>query len=252
MQEPVVNPLIKAIIEHDYASMDNLYTNGARLSSCHEETLQVALFYSIDDYRTMSWVIDHGLYGRLNARNARSDWLCRECVDSDGYSWDLLSRAWFVDAYDVMELLIERGLGEQFPQYCMRGVGFKLLYQMFKQQDIKGVRLLRAHGYQLKPWDPSVNHYNLLKEEYPNSLVVCDIENHPLVTRKGFGMDVHFLTAARGSIKAPKLRQVRFLHRKEDQRWNELESADYADRVRAQKEFSKRLALYQEQIRRHD
>ena len=77
--------------------------------------------------------------------------------------------------------------------------------------------------------------YSVLRQKFPNSKVTAYLNNNPLIKRKSVGLDDFRFH------KIPKLNleKVGIFHRKETIRRNENRTADYNDRIRAQKEYRK-------------
>lgn len=234
--KPVVNPLIKALLEHDYQEMDVLYRKGARLNAANNDTLLRTLFHIAGDYRTIRWLVEHGLYGDSYMRHDKDGANGSECVGPDGYITGAIARAWILGSYESMALLASRGF--DYMHICVGGEKWELDELICQKNDVRAMRLLREHGYRVQPWDHEDWNFKRLKRKFPTSTVIKDMEEHPLVKRKSVGLDGERLAVA--PLEGPKLVKVRFFHREEDERWNALERADYDDRVRAQKEFAAR------------
>ncbi|MDO4805718.1 MAG: hypothetical protein Q4A07_00580 [Coriobacteriales bacterium] len=230
---PIVNPLIKAILENDYASLDRLYHAGARLSRCDETTLKRALYHVAGEYKTMHWLVNHGLFGSYDLRHGADGFYGDETYGPDGRASGPLALAWYYGSLECMELLASRGFQRDF--FNVGDYHSGLADAICANDDVQAMRVLRAHGYHVRPWDPYDVNYRSLKRKYPGCAVIRDIENNPLVTRKSFGLDHDGLRP----LREPELIKVRFFHKSEDNRYNELELADYEDRVRAQAEFAR-------------
>ena len=147
-----------------------------------------------------------------------------ECIGPDGYMWGITARAWFLKAYDVMELLVQHGF-DGF-SYCINGYGNDIDDEMFRVQDIRGMTILLEHGYlrdSLK---------NLMKK-YPNSPMTQYFKNNFLIQRKSLGIDPFKFK----EIPKPQLEKKGLFHRNEIQRKNDLLLADYQDWLRAHEEY---------------
>lgn len=212
--KPIVNRLIKAIIEGDISQMEYLYKHGASLRKTDKETFQRVLFYVISECDTISWLVNHG----MTSENTR------DCIDIDGYIWGLLARAWYVKAYDVMELLAYYGF--DWLSFCINGKVWNAERLIFKNDDICAMKILKEHGF-------IENVENLY--EYPRSKVTDYLKEHPLIKRKSVGLDGFKFS----QIPEPTLEKGRVISRKKVREKNELKIADYNDRLRAQKEYLK-------------
>lgn len=216
---PIVNRLLKAIIEGDIHQMDELYKQGAALSKMHRATFERALFHIIGEYDTISWLIRHGMTAEST----------RDCIGIDGYIWGLLARAWYVRAYDVMELLAYFGF--DWTVFCINGNGYNAVEEIFKKDDIRAMRILKEHGF-IEEYGYAHSVYRL---KYPNSKVTFYLEEYPVIKRKSVGLDnFKFRT-----IPKPELEKKGLFNRKKVQERNEIRIADYNDRLRAQKEYLK-------------
>ena len=102
--KPIVNRLLKAIIEKDICQMENLYRKDATLEEANKETFERILYHVIDTYDVINWLVQHGM----------SCDVFSYCIEPDGYIWGLMARAWYLHAYDVMDLLAYHGFNETF------------------------------------------------------------------------------------------------------------------------------------------
>lgn len=239
---PIVNPLLKAIIERDYEAMDSLCKRGARLSSVNDTTFRRVLYHVAGDYRTVKWLIDHGMYGDSEVGYAKEGVDGNECTDPSGYTWGLLPRAWYLWSYESMELLAARGF--DYMTICAGGKSCSLDDAICFADDVRAMRIMREHGYLVRPWQPSADaNYKRLSGRYPNSDVVRDIKENPLVTRKSIGLDSSRCNAGRHSRFAPLPEPVLVqAHNDGQRRRNELEQADHKDWLRAQEEYAAKWA----------
>lgn len=229
--KPVVNRLLAALIDGNIQNLDNLYRQGATLKETDEATFRRILYHIIDNFDVINWLLHHGM------TSDNSD----ECIGPDGYIWGPIARAWYVKAYDVMELLAYYGFERM--SYCINGEAWYIDELIFKYNDIKGVKILKEHGY-----IEDVNYvygypYSVLRQKYPNSKVTAFLNNNPLITRKSVGLD----PCSFHEIPKPKKESVGLFHRKETIRRNEIAIADYNDRVRAQKEYIKSFPEFAKQ-----
>lgn len=221
--EPIVNSLLKAIIERDISRMESLYQTGASLAKSDKETFQRILFYVIDDYDTINWLINHG----MTSTNTR------DCIGVDGYIWGLLARAWYVKAYAVMELLAYYGF--DWLIFCINGKGFDARRMIFEKDDIRAMKILKEHGF-IEDVDYELGFsYSTYRREYPESKVTAYLNENPIIKRKSVGLDNYKFR----KIPQPELEKENIFNRKKVRERNEIKMADYNDRVRAQKEYLK-------------
>lgn len=221
--KPIVNRLLAALIDGNILTLDKLYRQGATLKEADEGTFQRILYHIIDKYDVINWLLHHG----MTSKNSN------ECINPDGYCWGLIARAWHVKAYDVMELLAYYGFDEM--SFCINGEVWYIDELIFKYEDLRGIKILKEHGY-----IENINYvygypYSILRQEFPNSKVTAYLNNNPLIKRKSVGLDNFKFH----EIPKPDLEKVGIFRRKETIRRNEIRTADYNDRIRAQKEYRK-------------
>lgn len=218
---PVVNLLLKAIIERNVVEMDKLYKQGASVKACDETTLQRVLFHVVDNYPVMEWLVKHGVsrIGRdidINGNNGIND---EKSISPAGYQWGLAGRAYYLEAYNVMNLLCAYGFSDF---YCYEGGwenGWDADRQIFRTGDEKAIKILLENGYIFDDW-----------RDYEKYVLP-----RPQVKRKTIGLDP--LKFSRG-IPTPSYETVPLLFGKKDvERRNKRRQEDYEDRVRAYKEF---------------
>lgn len=221
--KPIINRLIKAIIEGDVFEMECLYKKGASIKKADEATFQRTLFHVISKYDTMKWLVTHG----MTSNNTR------HCIGVDGYIWGMLARAWYVKAYDVMELLAYYGF--DCLNFCINGKGWNVERLIFEKDDICAMKILKEHGF-IEDVDYVFGFpYSTYRREYPESKVTAYLNEHPVIKRKSVGLDNWKF----GKIPEPKLEKENLFNRKKIRERNEILIADYNDRIRAQKEYLK-------------
>lgn len=221
--KPIVNRLLVALIDGDIQSLNNLYRQGATLKEADEDTFRRILYHIIDKYDVINWLLHHG----MTSKNSN------ECIGPDGYLWGPLARAWYAKAYDVMELLAYYGFDRMF--FCINGEGWYIDELIFKYGDLRGIKILKEHGY-MEDEDYVYGYpYSVLRQKFPNSKVTSYLNNNTVVKRKSVGLDDFRFR----DIPKPDLEKVGLFHRKETIRRNEIRLADYDDRIRAQKEYRK-------------
>lgn len=218
---PVVNLLLKAIIEKNVVEMDKLYKQGASLKACDKTTLRRVLFHVVDNYPVMEWLVKHGVsrIGRdvdINGNNGINDEIS---ISPAGYQWALAGRAYYLKAYNVMNLLCAYG----FSEFGCYEEGWEDTWyadrQIFRTGDEKAIKILLENGYIFDDWR-DYEKYVLPRSQ---------------VKRKTIGLDP--LKFSRG-IPTPSYETVPLLFGKKDvERRNKRRQEDYEDRVRAYKEF---------------
>ncbi len=144
-----------------------------------------------------------------------------------------IARAWYVKAYDVMELLAYYGFDKM--SFCINGEGWYIDELIFKCGDLRGIKILKEHGYMEDENYVYGYPYSVLRQKFPNSKVTAYLNNNPLIKRKSVGLDDFRFH----EIPKLNLEKVGIFHRKETIRRNEYRTADYNDRIRAQKEYRK-------------
>lgn len=224
--KPIVNRLLKAIIEGDIQEMENLYRHGATIKKVDEDTFCRILYHIVDKYDVIHWLLQHGMTSKNTAA----------CIDQDGYLWGLLARAWYIKAYNVMELLAYYGFDKM--SFCIKGESWYMDELIFKYGDVKAIKILKEHGYiEEVNWVRGYS-YSIFRQKFPNSKVTEYLENNPLIKRKSVGLDQYKFD----EIPKPELEKVGLFHKKEIIKRNEIKIDDYNDRIRAQKEYRKNIA----------
>ena len=230
---PKVNLLLKAALEKNVAEMERLFSLGATLDKTDKWTLQSVIYYVADCYPVMECFVRHG----YSDRNGNLDEL-RQCIDNDGYYVSVVARVCHLGkykpgAYKVMELLCANG----FDDFAC-GPGWPDYYDeyIFEKGIEPAIKILLEHGYCFKDWS------RIGREAYERYVL-----NRSQVRRKSCGLD-----PLRYSLNDPamdKLESVPLLFGRGDAiRRNERRKEDYADRVRALREFRK--AYGEDRIRR--
>lgn len=221
--KPIVNRLIKAIIEGDVSEMQYLYKKGASIKGTDNATFQRVLFHVINKYGTIEWLVNHG----MTSENTR------HCIGVDGYVWGMLARAWYVKAYDVMELLAYYGF--ECLTFCINGNVWYTDRLIFEKDDICAMKILKEHGFIEEVNFVRGFPYSRFRGEYPESKVTLFLNTHPIIKRKSVGLDNWKFS----KIPEPELEKEGLFNRKKVQERNEIRIADYKDRLRAQKEYLK-------------
>lgn len=216
-QNPIVNPLLKAIIEKDMAVMESLFEKGARLDKIDKVTLQRVVFYVLNDYSVVKWMTRHGFQGFYGVFEGF------RCLGADGYYWDLLARAWYLKKYDVFELVAAYGFNKGV-SYCIGGEAWDVDKIIVAQGDVRAAKILLEYGYPRELLEQCTKCY-------PQSTVSWYLRDNPVVKRKMGSLDnMRYRT-----IKYPYMEKPRLFGRKKVMKKNENLLLDYNDRVEAQK-----------------
>lgn len=223
---PIVNPLLKAILEKNVAEMDKLYKQGASLKACNQETFGRILFHVMDNYPVMEWLVQHGL-SKMGEYAFKSNEINNdECYTPNGYVWGLSARAYYLKAYDVMELLCAHG----FSGFQMGGTNASLVdMQILRAGDERGIKILLENGYCIQ------NTYFRTYDEYMGCYEKY-IVNRPQVKRKTIGLGSKY------APKEPSYEKVPLLFgKKAAETRNRRRKEDYEDNLRAYQEFKASL-----------
>lgn len=146
---PIVTPLLKAVIEKNLPEMERLASQGASLKASDKTTLRRILFHVADCYPVMEWLVKHGVsrIGHdldVNGNNGIND---AQCLSPAGYSWGLTARAYYLKAYDVMDLLAAHG----FDNFTCYDLGWDEAWEaddhILRKGDAKGLKVLLENGY---------------------------------------------------------------------------------------------------------
>lgn len=223
--QPIVNPLLKAIIEKDVNEIDRLFAAGASLKACDQTTFRRVLYHVIDSYPVMCRLVKHG-FSRIGhdidslGDNGIND---QECLTPGGYRWGVIARAYYLGAYDVMDLLASHGFN-QFNCYTEGWAESEDMdYIIFKKDDKRAIQILLENSYDIGigPF------YRRCYEKY--------VINQPQVRRKSIGLEDNIFR------KTPQMRSLEkvplIFGRKEVIYRNNRRREDYEDRVRAFEEF---------------
>lgn len=221
-KSPIVNRLLKAIIEKDSSQMEKLFLSGATLKEMDQFTFRRTLYEVMEEYPVIKCLVDHGLsniYSAYTRYDLDCSWAYEECFDPGGYLWGLLARAIHVRNYSVIELLAQNGFGSLgFCSYYDNGQGGNGLQWI--RGDIKVVEILLENGFPRE----RIEQYRYISND-----VIQYLNNHPLIHRKTLGLDPYKYC----EIKKPRLENPIFF-RKAAQERNAFLMEDYNDRVAAQ------------------
>lgn len=231
-QKPVVNRLLKALIEEDYIQIKNLYEQeGASLQNSDQGTLSRIIYEKLSNYEFIEFLLRNELISSFIGMPG-AVWL-NSCTGPDGYSWGLLARAGVSHDYDVMELLALYRF--ENTSYCIGGEGFELEDDIFRYNDVEAFKVLHENGATKCQFN--VNHEYLpwlnLRRRFPNSKVTAYLNSHKIPKRYSLGLD----SDAFYHISPPTLEREGLFGKKNASIRNEMRMKDYEDRVRAQKSY---------------
>lgn len=212
---PVMNRLLKAILEEDVREMNCLFVNGATLRGCDTETLRTVLYFVAGSLPVMRCLVQNGLSRLMGEPYGAESY--NECITPGGYCPGLIARAYHCGAYDVMDLLAQNGF-DSFYYYEGSDEGYYVDHYIIRNKDERGLKILMENGYRFR------------KSEYEQLVI-----NRPQVKRKSLGLDSGRFW---DNIPEPELESVPLVFgRKGAQYRNERRIEDYKDRLRAHEEF---------------
>lgn len=222
-EAPVVNPLLKAMIEKNVTEMNRLFSEGATIQAIDKSTFERALFHLLDDYNVIKCLVDHGFIGMYGDFEYYD-----KCLEPETYSWGTLARAWYLGNYEVFELLAKSGFSNMY--ICSRGEGYYGEELIIRKNDLKAAIILLENGYNKKEF---LDYQN----KYPQSNVINYLLAHPVIHRKTLALDNFKFK----EIPCPRLEKPGFFNRKRVEESNNLLIKDYEDRVEAQRQFKNEL-----------
>lgn len=226
-RKPSVNRLMKAIIEKNIEEVDKLFRQGATILGMDETTFQRLLFHIVEDYDMMDCLIQHGFLGIYDEYSS-----FQSCLDSEGYSSGLLGRAWLLRRMDIFELLARSGFKELL--VCCNGESYNCVKLIITNDDVEAIKILMENGFSRREF---LTYRNI--NDYPNSKVICYLQNNPVIHRKTVMLDDCIFS----DISKPDLEKPGFFNRKKVERKNQLLLADYKDRLTAQDKFKKQIGV---------
>lgn len=223
---PVVNRLLKAVLDNDVDEMDRLFAQGATLRACDPTTYKRVLYHVAGNYPVMVRLVQHGLsrVGRDAERYGDNGTNPLQCMTPSGCFWGLIARAYRLGAYNVMELLARNGFNE-FDYYDKGWPDVRRAdVEMLQSGDERAIRILLEHSYDR--WDAGPFY----RRQYENYVV-----NRTQIRRKSIGLDDCKFYNGPGS---PRYEEVPLLFgRKDAQARNARRREDFEDRVRAYREY---------------
>lgn len=236
---PVVNPLMKAIIERNIPEMYALVQRGASLKALDKYTLKRVLWQHIKDVRIFKFFVDQGArYYWRDLDNISS--MIDECTNDIGYSSGTVAWAYYCGAYDVFELLLSCGYINKY--ICFNGAQDKttdLIKVIFERNDVNAVKLLMEYGLSRSEIE---NKYN--ENYYYDNPCYQYIINNIVFHRKSYVLNNRLFY----QIPQPELIKPGLFNKKKVLAYNEALMEDYRDQLRVQQEFMSRLTPEQKRF----
>lgn len=224
-KNPIVNPLLKAMIEKNVVEMNMLFSKGATIKAIDQHTFERALFHLLDDYDVIKCLVVHGFIGMYGDFEYYD-----KCLEPETYSWGILARAWYLGNYDVFELLAKSGFSNMY--ICTRGEGYHGEELIIRRNDLNAAKVLLENGYNRK-------EFLYYQNKYPESDVINYLLENPIIHRKTIALDNWKFE----EIPKPRLEKPGFFNKKRIEENNALLMKDYEDRVEAQKRFKIELGV---------
>lgn len=174
----------------------------------------------------MEWLVRHGVsrIGNdidVNGNNGIND---KQCISPAGYLWGLTARAYYLKAFDVMDLLTAHG----FDNFTCYDQGWSSSWDaddhILRTGGPKRLKVLLENGY-------VIGTFTVYERRHYENYVL----GRPQVRRKTIGSDSCKFSK---SVPAPKYEDEPLIFgRKEAKARNARRREDYEDRVRAHREF---------------
>ena len=220
--KPMVNRLIKAMLEKNVFEMERLFSIGATLKGCNKSTFGRTLFMVIDDYSLVKCLVKHG----FTAIYTDGNYMNSQCYDSNGYCWGYIARAWSLKAFDVVELLAQNGF-EDLTIHFINNTDYTDLDEViFLYNDVRTAKILLENGYPRRTMEK-------LSEKYPESKVSKYLIDNPVIHRKTICLS----GCKYGNYPKPKLEKGNIFNKKKIEEHNKELMADYDDFIMAQNRF---------------
>ncbi len=224
-QKPIVNRLLKAMIEKDVDEMNDLFAKGATIKAIDESTFRRALFHLLGEYPVIKCLVENGYTGIYGGYS-------QECIEPATYSWGILARAWYIGNYDVFELLAQNGFDDLY--LCSNGEGYYGEELIIRKNDIRATNILMENGYSREAF----LCYKYINK-YPESDVIRFLQDNPIIHRKTVMLDKWKFK----EIPLPKMEKTGFFNKKSVEQRNSILMKDYEDRVSAQKRFKEFIGI---------
>lgn len=165
-RKPVINPLMKAIIEQNISEMYSLINRGAKIEALDRLTLQKTIWYHIKNIKIFQFFIDNGARGYYQQGyfvNDKISRLIENCVNDhrDGYSAATVAWAYYCGAYDVFELLLSNGyFGKNICFDGAKNQSTDLIKVIFERNDVNTIKMLMEYGCPRSEIDNGYNAYH--------------------------------------------------------------------------------------------
>lgn len=209
--QPIINRLMKAIIEENISEMYSLVHNGASINCLDQETIGRVLFNKISNHEIAKFLIYCGARGYYDGNR-----FYNECYDDNGYRSGGMALAYYYNCLNVFELLAENGFNKT--SICLNGHLFELLELIVRNDDADALKLLLENGFSRIEIEWAIS-----KEG--SSRCSRLLRENPVIHRKSAALEGCLIR----EIKAPQLKTPKLFHKKE----NQMLIADYQDRIAA-------------------
>ena len=217
---PKLNDLLYAIMRDDISKVKNLLNNGWTLDMCDEATFHRLLYYKIGNYQLVKTLTEHHFNDIWFPYN-------QECIDEEGYCWGMAARAYLLQAYDVMDLLLQNGFSNLYIHSNTRYLDVLLV----RKNDMKAILILIQNGF-------DVNELHRLAIKY-NNYQLYDY----LTTTVRFGRKTYAIANRKfDPIPKPTLERGSIFSKKRREQEYRLACEDYKDKVQAQVAYFKTLS----------
>ncbi len=241
-KHPIISPMINAIIDDDIDALKQMRAEGMSLRDSDEGTLRRALFEKMESHDLMKLLIeDEYITSFMSAdRDFHHAKYLTSCLDENGYSWGLMSRACYVCDYEIMDLFARYRFDSTL--LVINGTDYSIEGLIFDRDDLVAIRILYENGdgiYNDDLFNGFGDPLAFLKwrSMYPNTKVTRYLDENLYPKRRSMGLD----GGAFSDIKYPYQEKLGLLHRKERKTRNEYRILNYKDRIRAKKDYLKWL-----------
>lgn len=168
---PIVNLLLKALLERDFNGAQTYIQHGASLQEIDETTLKRSLYVFLNDYKRMEFLCKNGFNGILFPHI--------NCIDQNGYCHDLTDLTYELQNWDVLDLLFANGFDPS--------LDIKLASVVQKNATL--IDLILSHGYPKEYFLSSIKYF--VKDQEKNPMYQY-IENRYITDFRSYGLgDLH-------------------------------------------------------------
>lgn len=176
---PIVNLLLKELIERNYPRAKTLLEHGATFKGIDSSTFGRCLFEFAEDYKMMKFLVDNGFNGiNCYLEIFREG---RECIDRAGYGWSLTGRALALKNRNLLDMLFANRFVPG--QFWKNGKNFDMVKYAMNNDYIELIEILLSHGYprqKLAFWIDNGARSNSKSYQY--------IMSSPVVQWKSYGL----------------------------------------------------------------